>query len=115
MMIIASFSSSMTTAPASAGFRTGNQLLKSCSADQADATFYQEISACRSYIVGVSDGLEVAQSLENKLRIFCVPEGVTAGQLTELTVSYLRNNAKDRHFNAAVLVSVGLRQAYPCE
>jgi hypothetical protein len=66
---------------------------------------------CLGYIDGVADALD--KNIINGYKA-CVPDGVTAGQLQDVVVQYLRLNPADRHFLAFGLVADAISKAFPC-
>jgi hypothetical protein len=91
----------MVPALAHAQFRTGNQLLTELQSTEVIDRMY-----ALGYVVGVTDTM---------LNInHCPPGGMTAGQLSDMTKSYLTNNPQVRHFAADGLVLAMLRQSWPC-
>jgi hypothetical protein len=62
---------------------------------------------CIGYIVGVHDALVSKGN-------FCVPDGVTGGQLGDVVKLYLRNHPEGRHLSADELVTAALKEKFPC-
>lgn len=58
------------------------------------------------YVVGVHDAIEL---------MLCVPNGVTAGQLTEIVARSIVNNPNSRHLDGSVLVVKAINEAFPCK
>jgi len=46
--------------------------------------------------------------------LFCVPEGVTIGQMLDVYVEWLHAHPADRHMEASTLFYVATRDAFPC-
>jgi hypothetical protein len=88
---------------AAADFRSGNELLEDCNE--------KNVLFCLGYIAAISDGLN-----GNGINGYeaCIPKTVTAGQLVDIVVQYLRLNPAERHFAAAVLVADAISTAFPC-
>jgi hypothetical protein len=87
-------------AMAQAEFFTGNQLLSRLNGDSLDRV--QAIG----YIQGVSDAY---------VRIvFCPPDNVTAGQLSDMIRNYLTNSPASRHRTADALIAEAFAQVWPC-
>jgi Rap1a immunity proteins len=94
----------LCSSPASASsFKNGNQLLEECSS-QVDLLF------CLGYIDAVNDALD-----GNSVNGYeaCVPNAVTAGQLKDIMVQYLRLNPADRHLIAVGLVADAISNKPP--
>jgi len=105
---------------------TGNDLLETCESKKNE----QQL-ACINYITGVIDGiafqtgfvigiLSVAtQSRLAKypgiLKHYCIPHGVTFGQLRLILTKYLLNHPVDLHIIPPILIRDALVQAYPCK
>jgi hypothetical protein len=120
---IASLSSNAAAAPA----MTGNQLADFCGITIAPLANRER---CLSYIVGAADGAAVGSTRASayydkdgdlkfdksrKLFLPCTPDGVTALQVTDVVIKYLRENPAQRHLPAASLVVDALHHAFPCE
>lgn len=93
---------SLAPLPASAGFRTGNELLRMCTSDAPG-----QINECIGYIEGAQDGSEWVKA-------YCLPAGTEAGQLKEAVVKALLDNVADRAFLASTLVENALATTWPC-
>jgi len=118
-----------------ATFQTGNELLEECESsspifcmgyiaavidarDRADGAafvyFLDEIACkeCRE-----ADSLEGHQcrSFVEKCNIeFCIPEGVTLGQLRRVVIKHLNSNPASLHRTAASLVQNAILESYGC-
>ena len=46
---------------------------------------------------------------------FCVPNGVSANQLIDITYTYFEQNPQLRHFTADSLVAAALQKSFPCK
>lgn len=80
-------------------FRDGNRLQVDRSQDNR-AGFV-------NYVTGVIDGQRGREG-------YCLPQGVTAGQMADVVGAYLDKRPEIRHFNGERLVAGALREAYPC-
>ena len=96
-----------TIAPAKASYMTGNELLEECTGNVGKQM------SCLGYIEGVSDSLDLGRA--NNSRSGCVADGVTAGQLQDVVIRYLRNNPEKRNFDASVLTVIALGEAWNCK
>lgn len=98
---------------AHAGFWSGNQLYG-----------WIQNSATRSmgttFITGVADNEGIHYffaRLDGKAyatAFFCLPEEVTAGQITDIVQKYFADHPSTRHLDAALLTRSALIEAYPC-
>jgi hypothetical protein len=93
-----------SSAALASSFRNGNVLLQECSSSQ-------DVMFCLGYIEAVNDALD-----GNRVNGYeaCVPNVVTAGQLKDIVVQYLRQNAAERHLLAVGLVADAISKAFPC-
>ena len=66
--------------------------------------------AAMGYIVGVAD----VQAMRDAVP-FCMPEGVTRGQLQAVVCGYLRDEPKRRRYDATSAVWSAQRKAWPCK
>jgi hypothetical protein len=80
----------------SAVFKDGNRLLSEC----VDMSYGEAM--CVGYIEAVVD----MQA--------CIPEGVTAQEILDTVIDYLKRNAKIRDHLATQLVGAALDEAFPC-
>ena len=62
---------------------------------------------CIGYIQGVHDALQ-------PIRVICVPDGITGGQLGDVVKLYIGNHPENRHRSADELVAAALKEKYPC-
>jgi hypothetical protein len=86
---------------AQAEFYTGNDLLQ-----RIDSESHGEKMLALGYVIGVFD---VGQSV-----LHCSPSNVTAGQVRDMTASYLRNFPAKRNKTAESLINEVLTAAWPC-
>ena len=95
-------------APA-AVFENGNQLYAECT----DRTSGVSYTYCLGYIAGVTD--EMSANPINGFRA-CIPDDahVTIGQMKDVVVRFLWNNARIRDEAAFSLVAYALQDAFPC-
>jgi hypothetical protein len=45
----------------------------------------------------------------------CRPEKASYGQVSEVTIAYLKSNPKIRHFDSSMLIAAAIREAWPCK
>jgi len=87
------------TAAAQAQLVTGNDLLDNCKDQLGPGAVW-----CIGYVVGAADAVAPP---------YCVPQGVTRGQILGVVVHFLETRPKDRHRPAALLIQESLQQAWP--
>jgi hypothetical protein len=114
---------------------TGNELLQKCRDEgPTGATF------CLGYIVGYGYGyadgrqggaiyqrfgnmkpedFDRRKSEVNKISRaaseYCIPDGVTQGQVRDIVVRYLDQNPTIRHGPAQILITMALKESFPCK
>ncbi|WP_343725484.1 Rap1a/Tai family immunity protein [Herbaspirillum huttiense] len=104
---------SLLIGPAHAAFFNGNQIYDWL---QKPATR----TPATTFIVGVADNesthyaFALLQGNARATAFFCVPEGVTAGQLSDIVLKYFSDHPSTRHFDAVLLVRAALLEPYPC-
>jgi len=87
---------------ATANFETGNSLLS-----KINSSSYGDKFLALGYIMGVFDGSH---------NIFhCAPDGITAGQLNDLTKQVLEASPVSRNVAADALLVYVFKQAWPCK
>ncbi|MBI2725425.1 MAG: hypothetical protein HYX42_04165 [Polaromonas sp.] len=87
---------------ASGGFLTGQELY----ARGSDDAFVV------GYIAGISDA---DRGAAKRMRpASCIPNGVSLGQMIDVTWKYLRDNPSTRHEPAAFLVREAMIASWPC-
>ena len=89
-------------------FVSGNRLLETCAPVQTPT--------CHAYVDGVVDALQSTFSAVHMQQhaLFCLPQGVTTRQLTDIATNYLRDHPEQRHTLAAANVALALANAFPC-
>ena len=55
-----------------------------------------------------------ANLIDESAKFYCIPNNVTQGQVLDVIVKFLEDHPQNRHQNATVLISVALRDAFPC-
>ena len=113
--ILLTLSTTWLPAPASAEWKDGNVLLDHCSKEKDDPVYYINESACLMYILGVYDGLEMDNAIHKTKKYYCVPENVQARQIREIVVAYLKKHPENRQWPAAGLITIALKEAFPCK
>ena len=64
-----------------------------------------------AYVIGVTD---VGTMMPDEARRYCLPVGVTNGQMQDVVAKYLTENPEVRHLGAAYLVRQALHEVWPC-
>lgn len=90
------------TSSAGAGFYNGNEALDRCERDR---------SWCSTYVAGATDGIAFGA---NNAVPYCIPAGVTLGQMVDVYLGYLKDRPADRHLDAVYLVTDAMWSAWPC-
>lgn len=98
--------------PATAGFKSANDLWDHCTARERDRHYQQDNAMCMGYIVGIADVLDDGDNVDG-LRA-CLPRGATIGQVVDTAMYYIRDNPQDRHYSASSVVAAALAAAFPC-
>lgn len=100
---------SVNPTPAKIGYLTAGQLADRCSDNSAAASTY-----CFAFITGVHD---TVQAYEQWLaqREFCVPAGTPQADLRRAFLSYMLVYPQNSGGEAASVVVVALKAAYPCK
>lgn len=83
----------------------GNTLFRAC---EGGAGSFRD-GVCVGFVFGVVDMHNAAG-----LKMFCVPEGVTGGQLKDIAKKYLAEHPGERHLPASFLVIKALKETFPC-
>ena len=101
--------SSLQIAPSgSSSLFSAGQLKDRCESGSA-----ADISYCFAYIVGAYDTVRAYETWLN-LREFCVPAGISQGELRRAFLDYLNDKPGFRSGEAASVVVVSLKQRYAC-
>jgi len=103
------FVQAATTSPslATGGFFTGNDLHSLCR---------NNLPACQGYVAGVVDDYWASRSaFPGALPdMFCMDGHMIVEQIADVVINYLNANPNQRQYLAAGLVTVALREAFPC-
>jgi hypothetical protein len=89
-------------APCRAFAIDGNDLLQSCAVPSSPA--------CVSYVGGVADTLRGVPYFA-----ICPPSGAGDERMVEIAIKKLRDHPEMRHYNAAHVVGIAFRAAFPCK
>jgi hypothetical protein len=88
---------------------SGNDWVKKCNAKET-----YEILSCAFYARGIADGLKLWEVNALASATACVETGVSTAQLIDVGKAFIRDNPKDRHLPAGVLLAMAFRDAWPC-
>lgn len=70
---------------------------------------------CIGFVIGVADAVDGMQDVHPLYkRGICVPPTASAGELVATTIGYSRRHKAEMHFTASTVVTLALRDAYPC-
>jgi len=95
-----------TATYAEGSFYDGNELYELCLNQRASANMY---------IVGVMDGGEFMASINDSLKLICIPDRVIARQLTDVGCNYLRDHPEKRQYTAASTILGAFADTFPCK
>ena len=73
--------------------------------------------ACLNYLDGLTDGLLLGMGLGRfggETQVYCLPEGVTLGQMREAVVNFLDQHPRQTHRPFSVIATHALRKTFPC-
>ena len=94
--------------PAMAGqFMDGARLLQLCSSDDP----YNGLE-CTGYIKGVADAFVF--QMDGAKRPLCIPDRVTAKDLIDVTVTWLRANRPELSYPAVATVGIAIAERWKC-
>lgn len=72
-----------------------------------------------SYLGGIIDAEALARNLEQRRPYprpyYCLPDGVTGGQVSDIVRQHLEANPTTRHYSAVFPVTAALLKAFPCK
>ncbi len=89
----------------------GNAFVDHCLSDDARSEAY-----CFAYVAGVADMVgSISVPMVSGFTAVCFPDETTLGQLNRVVVKYLKAHPEETHEPAVVLVTVALREAFPCQ
>ena len=96
-----------------AGSKSGNELSEDCKTSDGNSATFQD-GVCLGYVLGAKDSFEFAAKVHHVTPDFCIPDGVTNGQVVKVVVKYLNNHPEDLHYSAESLVVYALGAAFRC-
>jgi hypothetical protein len=88
--------------PVNANYLSGNELKARCVSDN-----YVNSGMCMGYITGVVD------SYNNF--VFCIPTGVTIGQMKDILKKYMDENPAKLHESAVDIVASAMKKDFSCK
>ncbi len=88
-------------------FLDGNQLLQLCTSEDP----YNGLE-CTGYVKGVVDAF--AFQMDADRQPLCMPAGVTAKQLIDVTVKWLEDNSVERGYPAVATVGIAIAKKWKC-
>lgn len=94
---------------AHAEYFSGILLNKYCSSESR-----YEQGMCLGYIVGVVDSFNTTYAVKGEKRIFCIPPGVTSGQLVLVLKKSMQEHPETLHLPASAHTLSALTAAFPC-
>jgi hypothetical protein len=104
--------------PASAqDTKSANYWLMKCRGPQHTLEFGE----CLAFIQGWDSGMKFEQDLANVGKMtmaplpYCVPTGVTYGQVANIINNYAWRNPAQTHIEFGLFIALALRDAFPCQ
>jgi hypothetical protein len=108
----------LPAAPLHAGrpVESGNDLLDRCASapETTEPVRILNDNICFSYIQGAIDAARTQAALDAAKQPFCIPDGVTLGQLRDMVVQELRADPSERHLGADLFVLTPMVKSFPC-
>ena len=95
--------------PVNAEYFSGILLNKYCSSESR-----YEQGMCLGYIVGVVDSFNTTNAIKGEKKIFCIPSGVTSGQLVLVMKKSMQQHPETLHLPASAHTLSALTAAFPC-
>jgi hypothetical protein len=98
---------------AAQAFFTGDDLLHHCNGSRdgervlVGEDYYYAIGVCVGSVMGVSDTLSMSGTI-------CVAQDVSASQMGDIVIKYLRDHPERRHYGASDAVEAALKNAFLC-
>lgn len=89
---------------------TANQWVSQCDSKEVPMRI-----ACKQYALGVAEGLTLWLILHTDSAVICIPEKANDVQFVAVARKYYKDNPKDRHRTALVLLSLAYKEAWPCD
>lgn len=91
---------------------TGNDLADMCKSKAME-------DLCITYTKGVFDGVSASNALMNEAKLvrtmICAPDGLRTEQISDMTIKFIDENPKFRHYPAGALILRVLLTEFPCK
>jgi hypothetical protein len=100
---------------------TGKDMYESCThalkgLDKTGEFDNHRFGVCAGYIAGIIDFHTVMTTVRSlPVDVFCLPQNISTAQVIRDVARYLENNPEKHQDLAAYLVTLALREAYPCQ
>lgn len=94
----------LSAIPVEASFLSGNDLLDQCITPRGQ-------SICLGYVMGVADFLQRKDPRDWHI---CLDKGISAEQIKDAVVRYLKTHIASRHVEASGLVANAIFETFPC-
>jgi Rap1a immunity proteins len=116
-ILLSSSEQALGSNPQQRRYVSDQQLRMVCTPDPASSQAEKLTRVlCQQYVLGVVDGHEAATGVNpTSARVFCLPEGISNAQLTDLVIQELATTDPDSNKSAAFRVFDALQKAFPCE
>jgi len=121
LVVLFALGCSQASAKSSLYVFTGKDIYGSCihalnGLDKTGEYDDHRFGVCAGYIAGIVDFHTVATTVESLPDdMFCLPPDVSTAQVIRDVTQYLEENPEKHHDQAAYLVILALREAYPCD
>ena len=89
--------------------------ISECNASSKDTLGMFRQTLCLRYVRGLADGFTLWEILDPKSAMICIPGEVDNRQLAEVGKKYFRENPKDQHLEAGIVLGISFRDAWPCQ
>ncbi len=95
---------------------SGNAFLSLCedSADSASKQSHLQQGECFGYVDGVDDGIRIAYDIMSQPKPYCLPDGVTHGQMMRVLIKFIKDHPEKAHSQTRVLEIRSFMDAFPC-
>jgi hypothetical protein len=89
---------------------TGNELKSYCTGRSGF-----DSGRCHGYISGVVEWQLIIAAAQRMAPIkYCLPEGVTYGQIVDIVKKFMADNPDKTHWEASVIIHNAVLNAFPC-
>ena len=95
---------------AEARYLDGNALLEQCEGESA-----VNKTTCYGYLMGIEDTVDLYYNLGRLNKGWCIPDGVSAGQLRKVAIKGLNDKPEWLHLPAASSLRLIFKDAFPCD